>query len=249
MAVHSQFKNIMYRKGAQDAKRARMFTKLAREITVAARTGLPDPTSNPRLRAAILAARAVNMPRDNIDRAIKRATQAGDGEALEEIRYEGFGPGGVGVIVEALTDNRNRTASEVRTAFSRFGGNLGETNSVAYQFDRVGIVELEPDAASAEAVFEVAVEAGAADVESSADGHTVYCAADALNDVREALEAKFGEPRGARLGWRPQTEIPLGEDDAETLFKLLEALDDNDDVQRVSANFDVSDEVMRKLSA
>jgi YebC/PmpR family DNA-binding regulatory protein len=249
MAGHSQFKNIMYRKGAQDAKRARMFTKLAREITVAARTGLPDPAANPRLRAAILAGRAVNMPNNNIERAIKRATASGEGEQLEEIRYEGFGPGGVAIIVEALTDNRNRTASEVRAAFSRNGGNMGETGSVAYMFDRVGMVEYAADAAAPDAMFEAAVEAGADDVESDGDGHTVYCAADALTEVREALEAKLGEPKGARLGWRPQNHVPIGEDDASTLFKLMEALDDNDDVQRVTANFDVPDEVMAKLSA
>jgi YebC/PmpR family DNA-binding regulatory protein len=249
MAGHSQFKNIMYRKGAQDAKRARMFTKIAREITVAARTGIPDPGSNPRLRAAILAGRAVNMPNSNIDRAIKRATAGGEGESLEEIRYEGFGPGGVAIIVEALTDNRNRTASEVRTAFNRFGGNMGETGSVAYMFDRVGLVEYAAGAAAADAMFEAAVEAGADDVESDADGHTVYCAADALNEVREALEGKLGEPKGARLGWRPQNHVPVDADAAETLFKLLEALDDSDDVQRVSANYDVPEEVMAKLSA
>ncbi len=249
MAGHSQFKNIMYRKGAQDAKRAKQFTKIAKEITVAARLGLPDPAANPRLRAAIQAGRAMNMPNSNIDRAIKRATAGGDGEQLEEIRYEGYGPGGVAVIVEALTDNRNRTASEVRTAFSRHGGNLGETGSVAFMFDRVGLVEYDADVAEADAMFEAAAEAGADDVESSGDGHAIYCAADALNEVREALETKYGEARTARLEWKPQNQTPVDEGTAETLFKLLEVLDDNDDVQRVAANFDVSDEVMAKLSA
>ncbi|MEQ9638395.1 MAG: YebC/PmpR family DNA-binding transcriptional regulator [Alphaproteobacteria bacterium] len=249
MAGHSQFKNIMYRKGAQDAKRAKQFTKIAKEITVAARLGLPDPAANPRLRAAIQAGRAMNMPNNNIDRAIKRAIAGGDGEQLEEIRYEGYGPGGVAVIVEALTDNRNRTASEVRTAFSRHGGNLGETGSVAFMFDRVGLIEYPVDVAEPDAMFEAAAEAGADDVESGEEVHAIYCAADSLNEVRDALETKYGEAQTARLEWKPQNQTPVDEGTAETLFKLLEVLDDNDDVQRVAANFDVSDEVMAKLSA
>jgi YebC/PmpR family DNA-binding regulatory protein len=249
MAGHSQFKNIMYRKGAQDAKRAKIFTRLAREITVAAKSGLPDPDMNPRLRSAIQAARGANMPKDNIERAIKKATAADDDSNFEEMRYEGFGPGGVGVIVDALTDNRNRTASEVRACFTRHGGNLGETGSVSYLFDRVGVIEYETGVADADAVFEAAVEAGADDVESSADGHEITCAADALGDVAKALEERFGDPRSAKLGWKPQTRIPLDEDAAQTLFKLLEALDDSDDVQQVSANFDVDDAIMERLSA
>jgi len=249
MAGHSQFKNIMYRKGAQDAKRSRMFTKLAREVTIAARVGLPDPDMNPRLRSAIQAARGANMPKDNIERAIKRAVQSDDGANFEEIRYEGFGPGGVGIIVEALTDNRNRTASEVRASFTKFGGNMGESGSVAYLFDRVGIIEYPGDVADADAMFEAAVEAGADDVESAGDGHEIVCAPDALHEVAKQLEGRFGDPKAARLGWKPQTSISLDETAAGTLFKLLEALDDNDDVQQVAANFDVADDVMQKLSA
>ncbi len=249
MAGHSQFKNIMYRKGAQDAKRAKIFTKLIREINVAARSGLPDPEMNPRLRAAIQAARGANMPRDNIERAIKRATASGEGDEYQEIRYEGFGPGGVGVIVEALTDNRNRTASEVRALFTRSGGVLGETGSVSYLFGRVGAIQLAVEVGGGDEVFEAAVEAGADDVESSDDGHEIICAPDELHTVREALEARFGEPRGAALSWRPQTTIPLDAEKAESLFRLLEGLEDNDDVQRVSANFDVSDDVMATLNA
>lgn len=249
MAGHSQFKNIMYRKGAQDAKRAKVFAKLIRELTVAARQGLPDPAMNPRLRAAIQAARAANMPKDNVERAIKRATQGGEGEAYEEIRYEGFAVGGVGVIVEALTDNRNRTASDVRATFGKYGGSLGETNSVAFMFDRIGAIEYAADAAGAEEMFEAAVEAGADDVETSDEGHTIVCAPDDLHQVREALESRFGDPRSARLTWRPQSTIPIDEDTASTLFKMLEVLEDNDDVQQITANFDVSEEVMQKLSA
>ena len=248
MAGHSQFKNIMYRKGAQDAKRSKIFTKLIKEISVAARSGLPDPDMNPRLRAAILAARAQNMPKDNIDRAVKRATQGEDDANYEEIRYEGFGPGGVGVIVEALTDNRNRTASEVRSTFAKHGGNMGETGSVSYLFDRVGVIEYPVDAADAETMFEAAAEAGADDVESTEETHEITCPADSLHEVARALEDRFGEPKAARLSWKPQTSIPVGEDGADTLFKLLEALDDNDDVQSVAANFDVDDDVMQKLN-
>jgi YebC/PmpR family DNA-binding regulatory protein len=247
MAGHSQFKNIMYRKGAQDAKRSRMFTKLIREITVAARSGMPDPDMNPRLRSAIQAARAANMPKDNVDRAVKRATQGEDDANYEEIRYEGFGPGGVGVIVEALTDNRNRTASEVRAAFTKNGGNMGETGSVSYLFDRVGLIEYPREAADAEAMFEAAVEAGADDVESGEETHEITCAADSLHEVARQLEERFGEPKSARLAWKPQTSIHVDEDGASTLFRLLETLDDNDDVQQVSANFDVDDDVMQKL--
>ena len=248
MAGHSQFKNIMYRKGAQDAKRSKVFTKLIREITVASRSGLPDPDMNPRLRSAIQAARAANMPKDNISKAVKRATEAGDGDSFEEIRYEGYGPGGVCLIVEALTDNRNRTASEVRAAFSKFGGSLEETGSVSYQFDRIGTIEYPTDVADTDSVFEAAVEAGADDVNSHEGGHDIICEASDLHDVAKALEERFGEPLSARLTWQPQNPIPLDEHGALTLFKLLEALDDSDDVQRVSANFEVDDDVMQKLN-
>ncbi|MDE0941410.1 MAG: YebC/PmpR family DNA-binding transcriptional regulator [Alphaproteobacteria bacterium] len=248
MAGHSQFSNIMHRKGAQDAKRSKIFTKLIREITVAARSGLPDPEMNPRLRAAVQAARAANMPKDNVARAVKRATASGEGENYEEIRYEGYGPGGVCLIVEALTDNRNRTASEVRSAFTKFGGNLGETGSVSYQFDRVGSIAYALEVADTDAMFEAAVEAGADDVESHEEGHDIFCAAEDLHEVAKALEAQFGEPKSARLNWRPQNTIPLDEKGASTLFKLLEALDDSDDVQQVSANFEVSDEIMAALN-
>ena len=249
MAGHSQFKNIMYRKGAQDAKRAKMFARLAREVSVAARTGLPDADLNPRLRSAVQAARAANMPKDNIERAIKKASEGPDGENWEQMRYEGFGPGGVGLIIDALTDNRNRTASEVRAIFSRHGGSLGELGSVSYLFDRVGLIEFAADTAAADDVFEAAVEAGAEDVESSEHGHEIYCAPDQLHDVQNELEAQFGESRGARLSWRPQTLIPVDEDTTQSLYKLLDALDDNDDVQHVAGNFDVADEILAKLSA
>jgi YebC/PmpR family DNA-binding regulatory protein len=248
MAGHSQFKNIMYRKGAQDAKRSRMFTRLAREITVAAKLGTPDPDMNPRLRSAIQAARANNMPKDNINRAIKRAEQAGEGDNFEEIRYEGYGPGGVGLIVDALTDNRNRTASEVRACFNKHGGNMAETGSVSHQFSRVGMIQYDAEVAGPDVMFEAAVEAGADDVESDDNGHEITCAPDALHEVAKHMESQFGDPTSARLGWKPQISIPLGEDHAGTLFKLLEALDDNDDVQQVSANFDVEDDVLQKLN-
>ena len=248
MAGHSQFKNIMHRKGRQDAKRAKVFTKLAREITTAAKLGNEDPAFNPRLRAAILAARAQNMPKDNIDRAIKKAS--GDDEAnYEEVRYEGYGPGGVAVIVEALTDNRNRTASEVRSAFSKHGGNLGETGSVNFMFDRVGLISYPADKASAEDMFEAALEAGASDVSSDANGHEVICDPDDFSDVRDALAERFGDPDTARLDWKPLNSIAVDEDTAGTLLKLIDILDDNDDVQQVAANFDIADDVMERLSA
>ncbi|HEX6143733.1 MAG TPA: YebC/PmpR family DNA-binding transcriptional regulator [Geminicoccaceae bacterium] len=248
MAGHSQFKNIMHRKGRQDAKRAKTFTKLIREVQVAARAGLPDPASNPRLRSALLAARAANVPKDNIERAIKRGS-GGEGESYEEVRYEGYGPGGVAVIVESLTDNRNRTAAEVRAAFSKLGGSLGETGSVSFQFDRIGEIHYASEAADPERMLEVAIEAGAEDCQSGEGGHDVTCAPDDLNAVREALEAELGPAEEARLGWRPQTTVPVSPEQAETLFKLLDALDDNDDVQRVVANFEVDDAVLERLSA
>ncbi|PKU26431.1 YebC/PmpR family DNA-binding transcriptional regulator [Telmatospirillum siberiense] len=250
MAGHSQFKNIMHRKGAQDAKRAKVFTKLIRELTVSAKTGLPDPTMNPRLRAAVQAAREANMPKDTIERAIKRGA-GGDGDTnYEEVRYEGYGPGSVAIIVEALTDNRNRTASEIRSAFSKHGGNLGETNSVSFMFDRVGAIHYPAERTSNDAMFEAALEAGADNVSSDEEGHDVTCAPEDLNTVREALESTFGPPASARLDWRPQTSVPISDEQvAQTLIKLLEVLEDNDDVQRVQANFDISQDVMERLSA
>lgn len=249
MAGHSQFKNIMYRKGAQDAKRAKVFAKLIREVTVAARTGLPDPAFNPRLRSAIAAARAANMPKDNLERAINRGAGGDDGVNYEEVRYEGYGPGGVAVIVEALTDNRNRTAAEIRAAFTKHGGNLGETGSVNFMFDRIGLIRYGTDVSSADDMFEAALEAGASDVESNTDGHQIVCEPDDFSAVRDALEEQFGEAQGAGLEWRPQTTVPVDDHTAETLFKLLDVLEDNDDVQRVAANFDVADDVLERLSA
>ena len=249
MAGHSQFKNIMYRKGAQDKKRAKIFTKIIRELTTAARTGLADPNSNPRLRAAIAAAKEANMPKDTVERAIRRGSGAEDGEKYEEVRYEGYGPGGIAVIVEALTDNRNRTASDVRTAFTKTGGSLGESNSVSFMFDRIGQVTYPAAAASADAVFEAAVDAGADNVESSAEEHQITTAPDALNAVRDALERRFGPPASAKLAWKPKTLAPIEGDAAEALFKLLETLEDSDDVQTVFANFEVTDDVLARLSA
>jgi YebC/PmpR family DNA-binding regulatory protein len=248
MAGHSQFKNIMHRKGRQDKARSKLFGKLAREITVAAKLGLPDPAFNPRLRAAVLAARAENMPKDNIERAIKKA-QGGEAENYEEIRYEGYGPGGVAVIVEALTDNRNRTASEVRSTFTKSGGNLAETGAVSFMFDRVGVVEYDTAAASADAVFEAAIEAGAEDVVSNEGGHEIYTTPDSLREVAKALEARFGEPRKAALVWKPKNTVTLDDVQGEKLLHLLESLNEHDDVQEVYANFEVSDAVMAKMSA
>tara|TARA_R110000772_G_scaffold268561_1_gene396129 strand:- start:23530 stop:24273 length:744 start_codon:yes stop_codon:yes gene_type:complete len=247
MAGHSKFKNIMHRKGRQDAKRAKVFAKLGREVTVAARNG-PDPNFNAALRLAVANAKALNMPNDVINRAIQKA-QGNDAENYEEIRYEGYGPGGVAVIVEALSDNRNRTASEVRTAFSKNGGNLGETGSVAFMFDRVGQITYPAAVAGAEEVFEGALEAGAEDVESDDENHTITCQPDDFAAVRDALEERFGEPEEARLAWKPQNSIAVDEDTAQTLLKLIDALEDNDDVQRVAANFEVDDEIMERLSA
>ena len=249
MAGHSQFKNIMYRKGAQDKKRAKVFTKIIRELTTAARTGLPDPNANPRLRAAVLAARQANMPKDTVERAIKRGAGGEGGEAYEEVRYEGYGPGGVAVIVEALTDNRNRTASEVRAAFTKAGGALGETNSVGFLFDHVGEIAYPADAASADAMLEAAIEAGASDVDSDAEGHVVISAPDDFNAVRDALEKDFGSALSARLAWRPKSATVIEEEAAQGLFKLLETLEDSDDVQNVYANFEVGEDVLERLSA
>ncbi len=249
MAGHSQFKNIMYRKGAQDKKRAKVFTKLIRELTTAARTGMPDPAANPRLRAAVLAARQANMPKDTVDRAVRRGSGGEAGEAYEEVRYEGYGPGGVAVIVEALTDNRNRTASEVRAAFTKASGALGETNSVSFMFERAGEIAYPAAAAGGDDMLEAAIEAGAGNLESDAEQHLVTCAPADFNEVRDALEQRFGPAASARLVWRPKTTAAIGEETAATLFKLLETLEDSDDVQNVYANFEVGEDVMARLGA
>lgn len=246
MAGHSKFKNIMYRKGAQDKKRSAMFSKLSREITVAAKMGTPDPDMNPRLRAAVNAAKAQSMPKDNIQRAIDKASK-GDGENYEEIRYEGFGPGGVSLIIEALSDNRNRTATNVRTAMAKNGGNLGASGSVSHGFDRMGLITYPESVGDAEKVFEAALEAGAEDVQSSEDGHEIWTAQEALHEVAKALEPVLGEAESAKLAWRPQTMVIVDEDDARTLFKLIDVLDDDDDVQTVWGNYEVPDDVMEKL--
>ncbi len=246
MAGHSQFKNIMFRKGAQDAKRSKLFSKLGREITVAAKSGLPDPEHNAKLRAAVIAARKESMPRDSIERAIKKA-QGADATNYEEVRYEGRGPGGVALIVEALTDNRNRTASDVRSLFSKYGGQSGET--VAYMFDRLGQIQYPASAASAEAMLDAAIEAGADDCQSTDQTHDLFCAPENLIEVARALEKRFGPPASAKFVWRPQTGVPVEGEAAETLVKLIEALDDHDDVQTVTANFEMSDATMAKLTA
>jgi len=247
MAGHSKFKNIMHRKGAQDKKRSAMFSKLSREITVAAKMGTPDPDMNPRLRAAVIAAKAQSMPKDNIERAINKAVM-GDAENYEEIRYEGFGPGGVSLIVEALTDNRNRTATNVRTILSRNGGNLGASGSVSHGFGRLGLISYGAKAGTADAVFEAAIEAGAEDVESSEDSHAIWAAQEDMHAVARALEAVLGEAESIKLAWRPQTMVEVGESDAELLLKMIDALDEDDDVQTVWGNYEVSDDVMERLS-
>ena len=246
MAGHSQFKNIMHRKGRQDAQKSKVFGKLAREITVAAKLGTPDPDMNPRLRAAIIAARQENMPKDNIERAIKKAI-GGEGESYEEIRYEGYGPGGVAVIVEALTDNRNRAASDIRSVFTKSGGNLGETGSVSFMFDRTGIIEYDRAVASDDAVLDAAIEAGADDVISGEGGHEIFASTEGFHNVAKALEAKFGEPRKAALIWKPQNTVAVDDDTGEKLLKLMDLLNEHDDVQNVYANFEVSDTLMAKM--
>ncbi len=246
MAGHSKFKNIMHRKGAQDKKRSALFSKLSREITVAAKMGLPDPNANARLRAAIITARKEGMPKDNIERSINKAA-GGDGDNYEEVRYEGFGPGGVSLIIETLTDNRNRTATNVRTAVAKNGGNLGASGSVSHGFDRLGLINYPASAGDADTVFEAALEAGAEDVSSSDEGHEIWTATDGLHEVAKALEAKLGEAEGAKLAWRPQTVVTVDEGVAAQLLKLIDALDDDDDVQTVWGNYEVPDEVMEKL--
>ncbi|WP_411288996.1 YebC/PmpR family DNA-binding transcriptional regulator [Phenylobacterium sp.] len=247
MAGHSKFKNIMHRKGRADSARSKLFSKLSREITVAAKSGMPDPTMNARLRLAVANARGESMPKDNIDRAIKKAS-GGDAETYEEIRYEGFGPGGVGVIVEVLTDNRNRAAANVRSTFSKNGGNLGETGSVSFMWDRVGEIVYPASAGSEDAVMEAAIEAGAEDVESDEEGHVIYTAFDQLSEVAGALESALGAARSTSVAWRPKALTPLGGDGAGALLKMLEALDDDDDVQKVYSNEDIAAEDLEKLA-
>ncbi len=248
MAGHSQFKNIMHRKGRQDAVRSKMFSKLAREITVAAKTGLPDPTMNAALRLAVQNAKAQSMPKDNIERAIKKASGA-DAETYDAIRYEGYGPGGVAVIVETLTDNRNRTASSVRSTFSKAGGALGETGSVSFSFDHVGEITYKLSVGDADKVMEAAIDAGAEDVVTDEDGHTIYCGFEDINEVSKALETVLGEAESVKAIWKPQNTIEVDEEKAQSLMKLIDTLEDDDDVQNVYSNFEVSDEVMAKLSA
>jgi len=247
MAGHSQYKNIMFRKGRQDKERSKLFSKLAREITVAAKSGLPDPVHNARLRLAILAAREENMPKDNIERAIKKAS-GGDAENIEEVRYEGYGPGGTAFIIEALTDNRNRTAADIRAAFSKYGGALGETNSVAFLFAHVGSIVYPKDKGSEDAMLEAAIESGADECVSNADGHEFLCRIEDYGAVRDALEAKLGAPQSAAIVWRAQNSIAVGDETGETLVKLLDVLDDHDDVQRVYGNYELSDTLMEKLA-
>ena len=248
MAGHSKFKNIMHRKGRQDAARSKLFSKLSREITVAAKTGMPDPAMNPRLRLAVANAKAESMSKDVIDRAIKKAL-GGDAETYEEIRYEGFGPGGVGVIVEVLTDNRNRAASNVRSIFGKNGGNLGETGSVSFMFDRVGEIAYPATAGSEDKVMDAAIEAGAEDVASDAEGHLIYTAFEQLLEVAQALEAALGEPKSTGVVWRPKSLTPLSGDAVATLFKLIEALEDDDDVQNVYSNEDIAEAELEKLAS
>ena len=247
MAGHSKFKNIMHRKGRQDAARSKLFSKLTREITVAAKMGTPDPAMNPRLRAAIMAARAENLPKDNIERAIKKAL--GNDEAhYEQIRYEGYGPGGVAVIMDVLTDNRNRTVSDIRSCFTKYGGHLAETGAVSFMFDHVGQIEFDAKIADADTVLEAAIDAGADDVVSDIDGHVIICAGEHFGEVAKLLEQKFGEPKKAALVWRPQNTVPVEGHAAESLVKLMDALHDHDDVQQVYANFDISEAELAKIA-
>ncbi len=247
MAGHSKYKNIMYRKGAQDKKRSALFSKLSREITVAAKMGLPDPEANARLRAAVIAARAQSMPKDNIQRSIDKAS-AGDAANYEEIRYEGFGPGGAAIIVEALSDNRNRTATNVRTIFSKNGGNLGASGSVSHGFERLGLIEYPASAGDADKVLEAAIEAGAEDVESDEGGHRIWTSIDSLHEVARALEPMLGESEGTRLAWKPSTDVEVRGDDAEQLMKLVDALEEDDDVQTVWGNYDVPEDELERLA-
>nr|WP_310524929.1 YebC/PmpR family DNA-binding transcriptional regulator [Polymorphobacter sp.] len=246
MAGHSKFKNIQHRKGAQDKKRAAAFSKLSREITVAAKLGIPDPALNARLRAAVVTARAGGLPKDNIERAISKAS-ASDTANYEEVRYEGYGPGGVSLIVETLTDNRNRTATNVRTGFAKNGGNLGATGGVSHGFERLGLISYPMKAGDADKVFEAALEAGADDVQSSEDGHDIWTAVDGMHDVARALEKALGEAEAIKLAWKPGIMVTVGEGDAAQLMKLIDALEDDDDVQTVWGNYDVPEDVLAKL--
>ncbi|CTQ55056.1 Transcriptional regulatory protein PmpR [Roseibium album] len=248
MAGHSKFKNIMHRKGRQDAVRSKMFSKLSKEITVAAKMGDPDPDTNPRLRLAVQNAKGLSMPKDNIQRAINKS-QTGDSDDYEEIRYEGYGPAGVAVVVEALTDNRNRSASNVRSYFTKCGGSLGETGSVSFMFDRVGEIVYKVEAGESEAVLEAAIEAGAEDVQSDDSGHTIYAAFEDLNDVAKALEGALGEADSTKIIWKPQNLVPVNADKAQTLMKLIDMLEEDDDVQNVYSNFDVDEETMAALAS
>ena len=248
MAGHSQFKNIMHRKGRQDAVRSKIFSKLAREITVAAKQGLPDPAMNPRLRLAVQNAKAESMPKDNIQRAISKAS-GGDAESYDEVRYEGYGPGGVAVIVEALTDNRNRTAANVRAAFTKAGGALGETGSVSFMWDRAGEIFYPVKAGDADKVMEAAIDAGADDVQSDEEGHTILCGFEDVNEVSKALEGALGDAESVKIIWKPQTNVPVDEERAQSLMKLVGVLEDDDDVQNVYANFEVDEATLEKLSA
>jgi YebC/PmpR family DNA-binding regulatory protein len=249
MAGHSQFKNIMHRKNAQDSKRAKLFTKLVREIITSVRAGQADPNFNPRLRAAISAARSSNLPKDRIENAIKKGSTVGEGDNYEEIRYEGYAPGGVAIIVEALTDNRNRTAAEVRSAFTKRGGNLGETGSVSFMFERVGLIEYSAEVINSEEIFEAALEAGADACDSSEFIHEICCAPESFNEVRENLTIKFGDPQNSRLSWKPKNLIDVDNEQAENLIKLIDTLEDSDDVQYVCGNYQISDEIMDKLGS
>ncbi len=246
MAGHSQFKNIMHKKGKQDAIRSKLFSKFAREITVAAKMGMPDPAMNPRLRLAVLAARQENMPKDNIERAIKKAI-GGDAENYDEVRYEGYAPGGVAVIIEALTDNRNRTAGEVRSYFTKAGGALAETGAVSFMFDHVGSIEYPGSIGSEDAIMEAAIEAGADDVISGEDGHEIITSIESFTEAAKALEAQFGEPRKSKLVWKPQNTITVDDEAGEKILKLIGNLEDNDDVQNVYANFEISDALVKKM--
>ncbi len=248
MAGHSKFKNIMHRKGAQDSKRAKVFTKIIRELTVAARSG-PDPSSNPRLRAAIAQARGANMPKDTMERAIKKGSGEDGTDYFAEVRYEGYGPGGIAMIVEGLTDNRNRTVAEVRSAFTKYGGALGETNSVAFMFERIGLIEYPTTTSSEDEMFEEALDAGATNVESDTEIHEIRCEPEDLHVVSEALSSKFGDPAKACLAWVPKNTTPVGLDQAQTLLKLMEVLEDNDDVQTIFANYEIPDDVLEKLTS
>ena len=247
MAGHSKYKNIMHRKGAQDKKRSAQFSKLSREITVAAKIGMPDVDMNPRLRAAVNAAKAQSVPKDNIQRAIDKASK-GEGDNYEEVRYEGYGPGGVSLIVEALTDNRNRTATNVRTAFAKNGGNLGASGAVSHGFERLGLIEYPGKVGDEDKVLEAAIEAGADDVESDEESHAIWTAIETLHPVARELEKALGEADAVKLAWKPGLKVDVGEGDATTLFKLIDVLDDDDDVQAVWGNYEVSDEVMEKLA-